>query len=758
MSLNDAAALPKARRKRTKKMRESRRDADRHKAKKQKRPPKLYLELKHLERHLLPLLPADKVSKLPSGSTLINVAEGRTLFFASQDAMFNNNVVKVNGIVQKNQDWLDERLKCVWTGSTPSSATFYRWYHPVVVWQINSIQPGSMEYTAFDKIKEHNVLYECLSNFKHLPSVFGQASKYYMSVGSDLEDTAIKLYVQHYCPEGVAVEEFLRTAPYSAANPKEKQGGSPDLLMVLRDRVISGEVKCAAACQNQSCKRKRSALARKLRQMLKDRVDAGCAAEEHWEAILSVQPHTPYSITTCAEEVLDETKRLTDIVYCTDDDHKTPHKEIKAYYVVQMMLEMFHQCTDEVVMICYGVAAGVNAFRMLFDFTTLAAGALYMQTEREMAKRAAEIASERGDLKDPQFDERAFVEAVLADRTFNMANDRAHQNQELMVRMSWRASLGGTKAKSYPRWCPFYREWNGLDDTSKWLLRNAWVDKPPVDVMFRRRTGVPNVYEHIRDAYCPTPDKVRHMDFERPDPKHLMPLTLQEVKDAYEAFCDARGYGQEDDEKKATAVTPPPSIHVVAPLLRNMAFGLRASVGFVTETMVFLPERTLRPLHVPDYGGVAEPYKARWQFKKCTDADVVEQYWSLKEQLAFDEVFPHPNEGETWLFKRRMFDFRKNMLAPLALGYFDEEGMCMNYHGEKDDVLPASVHDIPSGAYVKFVVQQFNDYKGYHWAEVTRVLVHRDWEYEMETEPEEDEEEQTNILEEDPIEEYKTSQ
>ena len=82
----------------------------------------------------------------------------------------------------------------------------------------------------------------------------------------------------------------------------------------------------------------------------------------------------------------------------------------------------------------------------------------------------------------------------------------------------------------------------------------------------------------------------------------------------------------------------------------------------------------------------------------------------------------------------------------------------MNYHGEKDDVLPASVHDIPSGAYVKFVVQQFNDYKGYHWAEVTRVLVHKDWEYEMETEPEEDEEEQTNILEEDPIEEYKTSQ
>ena len=117
-------------------------------------------------------------------------------------------------------------------------------------------------------------------------------------------------------------------------------------MLVLSDMTISGEVKCAAACQNTSCKRKRSDMARKLRRKVRQRV-AACeeccdgAAQEHWDAILQEMPHTCYSVTTDAEEVLDETKRLTDIVYCRDDAHKTPHKEIKAYYVIQMMLEMF---------------------------------------------------------------------------------------------------------------------------------------------------------------------------------------------------------------------------------------------------------------------------------------------------------------------------------------------------------------------------------------------------------------------------------
>jgi len=721
-------------------------------AKKKKRktkPPRVYLELKHLQQHLLPLLPPEKIVTLPSGSTLVNIAPGRTLFFASQDAMFNNVVVKIDGVVQKNQDWLDERLKCVWTGSTPSSATFYSWYHPVVVWQLNNRVPGCMEYESFETIKDLNVLHECLCNFKHLPKTFGQASKYYMSVGSDLEDTAIKLYVQQYCPDGVAVEEFLRTAPYSANNPREKQGGSPDLLLVLLDKTISGEVKCAAACQNASCKKKRSNMARKMRRKLKQRM-AACEeccdgnAQEHWDDILLEMPHTCYSVTTDAEEALDETKRLTDIVYCRDDAHKTPHKEIKNYYVIQMMLEMFHQCTLMVVMVCYGIGVGVNAFRMMFDFTTLAAGALYMQTERELAARAAETARDYGNLKDPAFDEAAYVGAVLADRAFNMLNDRAHQNQELMDRMSWRACLGGAKMKKYPRWCPFYREWNGLDDTSKRLLRNAWVDKPPEGAMFSQRKGVPNVYERIRDAWCPSPDQVRQMDFERPDPQHLMPLTLQEVKESYEAFCDARG-----DDAGA-----PPGIRDVAPLLKSVRYGMRAAVGFVTEPMAFLPERTKRPLHVPDFGGKVEPHKARWQFLKCLDEDARDTYGFLDEDLCFDDVFPHP-EGETWLFKRFVFDFRRNMKAPLAMGLFDEHfGINMNYHGEADAFLPASAEHIPSGTPVRFVVQQFNSYREYHWAEITRVLVHRNWEAEVETEPEDKEDPIEQFEEEDPIEQF----
>ena len=161
-----------------------------------------------------------------------------------------------------------------------------------------------------------------------------------------------------------------------------------------------------------------------------------------------------------------------------------------------------------VVMICYGVGVGINAFRMMFDFTTLAAGALYMQTERELAARAAEIARDNGNLKDPAaWDEEAYMGAVLADRTFNMLNDRAHQNQSLggaheLAGVPWRREMN-----KYPRWCPFHREWNQLDDQSKRLLRNAWVDKPPEGAMFSQRKGQLNrltVYSRRLVPLCPT--------------------------------------------------------------------------------------------------------------------------------------------------------------------------------------------------------------------------------------------------------------
>ena len=218
VSLNVAGVAAEGKRKKRRKVVKKTKQREKRK---QRRRLRAHLELKHLREHLLPLLPTEKIATLPSGSTLVNIAPGRA-FFASQDAMFNNAVVKVNGIVQKNQDWLTSVSARQGRGPRPRSATFYSWYHPVVAWQLNNRVPGCFEYESFRSIKSFNVLYECLVQLKHLPSVFGQASKYYMSVGSDLEDTAIKLYVRQYCPEGVAVEEFLRTAPYSAVRSRSR--------------------------------------------------------------------------------------------------------------------------------------------------------------------------------------------------------------------------------------------------------------------------------------------------------------------------------------------------------------------------------------------------------------------------------------------------------------------------------------------------------------------------------------------------------
>ena len=69
MSLNEAGAAGAAGSAKRRKV------AKKKKKKKEKAPP-VYLELKHLQEHLLPLLPPEKIATLPSGSTLVNIARG----------------------------------------------------------------------------------------------------------------------------------------------------------------------------------------------------------------------------------------------------------------------------------------------------------------------------------------------------------------------------------------------------------------------------------------------------------------------------------------------------------------------------------------------------------------------------------------------------------------------------------------------------------------------------------------------------------
>ena len=735
-----------------------------------------YVQFDLLAQHLLPLLPPHRKITLRNGTLLVKFGPGRALLFASQDGE--------NG--QKNADWLDYRLKCVWTGSSPSSATFYPWEHDLLnhfyvsEWcHRRQVSPPPAPVWS-PRLKDHGTLVEVLRHFKKLSSHFSEISKYFMSVGTKHEDNAILHYLNRYVyGDGFGVEECLRTSPYTRGNDRDKQGGSPDLLLALRDAegnwtFVSGEVKCTASCQNSACKARRTKLGKAMRALaqsdpqFQERMGLYAAAKELGASTASVlrdikrqvrrrcnaRSKSPVAFEPTDRLASDlthvlECKKLDWVVYCTNDQHKTPHKDCHAYYVVQMQLEMFHQCTEEARMICFGLANGgtMHAYGMRFSMPCLAAGAVYMQTERELADYVAQVAG--GDLRDEDR-QRALLGVLQHDPQYHRLYSRLHQNQELMDRWSWRASLGASVKPKTDYWCPFAKQWDALDSPSRDALANAWVEQPKH--MFaspakrRRRQQPVDQYDIIRQAWSPMenrPHLVRELDFRRPDPQWLRPCTLAELQTQYTHFCEQRAAKVRTPTPPLGLATPgahvaasdsdppaPPPLSVVAPLL--------APQGWVTEPFV-LSERDVRFMFsVPAWGGTPEFRKARWECTPTPSDDAGE--------LQFHQLFPHPTP---WKFKRMLYRGRKT-LAPLALGTCDTHGnLFPNYFGEhpptlgpraadtddEDDEDEADeaeeeeeeewmdVEDLRAGMRVRFVVQSLGAYKEHVWVNISRILV-----------------------------------
>ena len=713
----------------------------------------VYVTMDDLKRHLAPLL-KDKTVEI-NGALLVNIAQGRFLLFESQD-------IEGGG---KNPVWLDWRVRCVWTGSLPSGSTFYKFSHPVATWTANTFAmqqypydgaARQLDYQWPTEVRGHDVLSHALQNFKHTQKSFAQASRYFMSVGTRLEDTAIRYYVRNYVSDGFAVEECLRTVRYSGDDSERMQGGSPDLLLVIKDadgnpKFVSGEVKCAANCGDAACKKRRVALATALRQLLSDS-DFRQLYHQYCENVKQGDPfggaegrnlraqvtrlcnarrrklvefRRTDRITLNLKEAL-ELGKLDYVVYCTDDTHKVPHAAIKPYYVPQMQLEMYHQCTDEARMICYGKhesGGEMNAFGIYFDMACLVATAVYMQTERELAQYAADAADKfdsESKLGDDAFPEQKFMLDLLRRPTFNRMQQRLHQNQELMSRLSHRACLGGSTKDKCDFWNPFSRVWNALDDVAKKVLSRAWVETPLnlFDSSRKRKRAFASVYKTIKQAWSPPADKVRELDFKRPDPKWLRPLTLKQLVRTYHWFC--KSFKEACDEM-GRRETPPP-LYKVASLL--------APEGWITETMVLDPgTKTPAPrVFVPTEKDRRTPAlkNARWQFDAATSSTID------PDELRFKTVFANAVQDGDWCacpFRRRVaYQNKYKTIAPLAMGMFeDDDNFSMNYHGDEDDWLPLSPDLIPSKTRVRFVVQDVQSFKGMCWATITRVLVDREW-------------------------------
>ena len=422
----------------------------------------------------------------------------RYLIFAAQDNLYGG----------KNEVWKDERARCVWTGSLPpSSATFYNFSPTCTPTGSTSTRALPQGGPVVVYLAGHPVLVEVLTHFKRVPSEFTSAATYYMGVGSRLEDTAVKHYIEHFCP-GVAVEEYLRTIPYSPGSSR-RQGGSPDGLLLVPQadgtvRRVSMEIKCAAACQNCTCKRRRTELARKLARAVQAQDDDFTALYESycnastcgWPVRTSSSGTSRYisRLDGCGRFKLRASDRLTarpediygylagnvrptDLVYCTDDTHKSPHKFFKPYSPTQVMLEMFHQRCTQGRMICFGYNASgpvMNAFGVRFHMQCLVAGVVFMETERRLAAYLGHVANTVGDPARPQLSPGRFSRETAPRRRLPQTllqapperrADDTHERPRLSRRQQQRQ--GAVRLL-------LQKEWNNLDPVSQKILGNGW--------------------------------------------------------------------------------------------------------------------------------------------------------------------------------------------------------------------------------------------------------------------------------------------
>ena len=135
-------------------------------------------------------------------------------------------------------------------------------------------------------------------------------------------------------------------------------------------------------------------------------------------------------------------------------------------------------------MICYGLKDGgtMNAYGMRFSMPCLAAGAVYMQTERELADHVKDVS---GDLSTDDR-RRAVLAALQHDPEYHQLYSRCtrpgtHGPVELA------RYLGASVRPKTDFWCPFAK-WDALDTPSRDALANAWVDQPKH--MFASRPSV----------------------------------------------------------------------------------------------------------------------------------------------------------------------------------------------------------------------------------------------------------------------------
>ena len=313
------------------------------------------------------------------------------------------------------------------------------------------------------------------------------------------------------------------------------------------------ELKCASTCKIKRCKDECKELAETFKEIFEEcREEHSTLLEAFGAALLRLENETIFDPNLQGVSMTDD--RTDWVVFCKRQHHFKAYSSIPGYYVMQILYEMYSQNTKKAVLGSRG-ANGMKAWFLLYDRLAHLCGALFQRALARFAEYVEEFAFEAMALDlnaitvehslfelDPVFAETVSDILIAADidtgkdgeksqgyalRVMKRHFNRAHQLKEQMQLFAGFAGQGEGGGQMNKK---------GFTKLSKDYQKAFGRSKKVV--------GIPDIIEEptrervIQDFLRETPFCHKRIDFERPDPTELAPLTLEQVLQKYNQYND----------------------------------------------------------------------------------------------------------------------------------------------------------------------------------------------------------------------------
>ena len=614
-----------------------------------------------------------------------------------------------------------------------------------VVRGLGSHGGSSFSSWTFHKFSLASTVAKALQSFKFVRTGdnYTDLAKFRMKNGQKHEDDAYNDLLDAM-PTSWGAEGYTALLSQGSFRPAISPDGEILLYSKQNGALISEkiavELKCGSTCKVDKCIKECQLLADQFLLCLEDYADqpveeAVAAATRDLEATTSFDPETH---GLCMDD-----DRSNWVVFCKRPEHFKAYPSPPLYYAQQMFYEMYSVNARRAVLGSRG-AKKLNAWFIQYDRSAHLCGALFQRALFQLANYTNNFARDAmafdlGNVEvqhTPYALDETFADTIsdillaaeidtgpsggneqgYAMRKLKRLYTRVMQLNEQMKLFTSHAiqGQGGGRANK-----------KGFTKLSKTCQR---MFGKTTKLTIREALNTPPTPERImRDLLKQSPLCHKKIDFERPDPTDLCPLSMEDMVRKYNSFCVQHNeiLTMEDYALHAVPWFFGPTfklrrgIHLAfgkyhlrpaAPEVRVEAmtdgegkWRIHVRVGEDLNEGVpwdeFDEDATMQELKQahPDAHIIALP--ENWRSTVNDDELVFDAY---VRQISFGDLFGY----DAYSFSQWQKDFSGKLKAPPCVWFWDENGQLrQGFNGELDGVVPHTLEELQPGTLVTVIVE-----------------------------------------------------